>query len=113
MSGKPFRKGDLVVYRKTKHSPHPGPRAQNVIPATAGDDYAYLVDKYWIVADVTSDKKLVVKTRTGKTHTLEPDDPNLRHARIWERWFLGRRFPGTTSSTTAESASTSKKATER
>lgn len=88
-----FQPGDRVVYRKTKHSLHPGPRAQDVFPAPGGDDYSYSVDKYWTVTDLTDDDRVVVVTRRGKTHVLDKNDPNLRRARFWERWFLGGRFP--------------------
>lgn len=93
MSRKPFQPGDLVVYRKTKHSPHPGPRAEDVFPASGGDDYSYCVDKYWRVTALRDDDRVVVATRRGKTHVLSPEDPNLRRANVWERWFLGGRFP--------------------
>jgi hypothetical protein len=93
MFRRPFKPGDRVVYRKTKHSLHPGPRAQDVFPAPGGDDYSYCVDKYWTVTDRTEDDRIVVVTRRGKTHVLDKNDPNLRHARFWERWFLGNRFP--------------------
>lgn len=39
--------GDLVVYRKSKRSTAPGPRAKNIQPATHGEEYGYSVDKYW------------------------------------------------------------------
>lgn len=93
MFRKSFQPGDQVVYRKTKHSPLPGPRAENIIPADAGDDYAYCVDKYWTVKEISGEGELVVVTRRGKVHRLEVDDPNLRHANFWERWFLKARFP--------------------
>jgi hypothetical protein len=32
-----MQSGDWVIYRKTKFSTHPGPRAQNVLPAERGD----------------------------------------------------------------------------
>jgi hypothetical protein len=88
-----FQPGDRVVYRKTKHSLHPGPRAQDVFPAPGGDDYSYCVDKYWTVTNLADDDRIVVITRRGKTHVLDKNDPNLRFARFWERWFLGDRFP--------------------
>jgi len=88
-----FQPGDQVVYRKTKHSPRPGPRAEQIIPSQSGDDYAYCVDKYWVVKELADDDKLLVLTRRGKTHLLARDDPNLRHANFWERWFLSNRFP--------------------
>lgn len=93
MTFREFQPGDRVVYRKTKHSPQPGPRAEHIVPSQGGDDYAYCVDKYWLVKERTADEKIVVLTRRGKTHTLNADDPNLRHANLWERWFLGKRFP--------------------
>lgn len=34
-----------------------------------------------------------VRTRRGKRHVLRTDDPALRPARWWERWFWGNRFP--------------------
>ncbi|GAB4157226.1 MAG: hypothetical protein Tsb009_34250 [Planctomycetaceae bacterium] len=90
---KPFQVGDLVVYRKTKHSLHPGPRAEDIIPASSGDDYSYCVDKYWVVSGQASENEIIVRTRRGKTHILKSNDPNLRRANLWERWFLGNRFP--------------------
>lgn len=93
MFRKTFQPGDRIVYRKTKHSRQPGPRAEAIVPAQRGDDYAYCVDKYWIVRDLTDENQLRVITRTGKTHLLDSNDPNLRHANLWERWFLSERFP--------------------
>ena len=84
--------GDWVIYRKTKHSPVPGPRAENVLPARNGDDYCYTVDKFWVVTEVRSDQQLVLKTRRGKAHTVSPDDPNLRKANWWERRRYRNRF---------------------
>ena len=52
-----FKVGDCVVYRKTKHSTHPGPRARSINPNPNGDEYTYLVDKYWVVEDVLSDEQ--------------------------------------------------------
>lgn len=95
MFRKTFQPGDPVVYRKTKHSPLPGPRAEQIIPSRGGDDYAYCVDKYWTVRELTDENELLVVTRRGKTHLLSTDDPNLRHANLWERWFMGGRFPAT------------------
>jgi hypothetical protein len=110
MFRRPFQRGDRVVYRKTKHSLHPGPRAQDVFPAPGGDDYSYCVDKYWTVTDLTDDR-IVVITRRGKTHVLDKNDPNLRHARFWERWFLGDRFPE--ESVRSEETSSGSEATSR
>jgi hypothetical protein len=88
-----FTPGDFVVYRMQKHSVHPGPRAEDVHPAPQGEDYSYHVDKFWIVAAVRPDGKIVARTRRGKEHLLEPDDPLLRKAKWWERLLFRSRFP--------------------
>lgn len=87
-----FKVGDWVVYRVTKRSTNPGPRAQNIEPAPRGESYAYQVDKYWAVEAIDGDQ-VILRTRRGKTHTLGQSDPMLRHARWWEKQFLGYRFP--------------------
>lgn len=88
-----YKPGDWVIYRKTKFTPHPGPRAQDIHPAPGGDDYTYSVDKFWTVAEVLDDGRLVLKTRRGKTHTISPDDPLLRKAGFVERLLYRDRFP--------------------
>lgn len=100
VSGNGIRAGDWVIYRKTKFSTHPGPRAQNVLPAEHGDEYAYTVDKFWVVADVRPDGSLLIKTRRGKEHSVRPNDPNLRKANWWERWRYRSRFEGIVESMT-------------
>jgi hypothetical protein len=88
-----FRPGDPVIYRATKHSAHPGPRAQEVTAETYGEGYSYVVDKFWVVAETRPDGQVVLKTRRGKTHRLSADDPRLRPARWWERLWFRDRFP--------------------
>jgi len=88
-----FQPGDPVVYRKHKHSLHPGRRARDVSPAPYGDEYSYVVDKFWRVVAVLPDNMLIVRSRRGKEHTIAATDPALRRARWWERLFLRRRFP--------------------
>lgn len=85
--------GDLVVYRKSKRSTAPGPRAKNIQPASHGEDYGYSVDKYWRVAGVAEGGQVVVVTRRGKVHHLSPDDQCLRPAQWWERLFMSGKFP--------------------
>jgi hypothetical protein len=87
-----YHPGDWVIYRKTKFSTHPGPRAQNVNPATGGEQYAYTVDKFWVVKNVLADGNLLVNTRRGKSHRVNADDPDLHRARWWERILYRRRF---------------------
>ena len=69
-----YHRGDWVIYKKSKYSTQPGPRAKNVSPAQSGDKYAYTVDKFWVVADVLEDGRLVLRTRRGKEHTVGADD---------------------------------------
>lgn len=92
MAEQAFQTGDWVIYRKTKHSRHPGPRATNVVAASHGDEYSYTVDKFWIVANVNSDGTLLLRTRSGKQHTISSTDPSVRKANLWERWRYKDRF---------------------
>ncbi|MFV0445228.1 MAG: hypothetical protein ACK5Q5_16750 [Planctomycetaceae bacterium] len=80
------------MYRKTKHSEHPGPRASNVSPARHGDGYSYTVDKYWVVREVLSDGSIRLRTRRGKEHTVAQDDLCLRHANFIQRLLQRGRF---------------------
>jgi hypothetical protein len=88
-----YKTGDRVVYMATKHSTHPGPRAESVAPEPHGEGYSYNVKKYWLVMGVQSDGRLKVVTRRGKHRLLPTGDPRLRPARWWESLFLGSRFP--------------------
>ncbi|MEZ5941272.1 MAG: hypothetical protein R3C18_07770 [Planctomycetaceae bacterium] len=89
---KTFTPGDWVICRKTKHSTHPGPRAQQVAPASNGDQYSYTVDKFWVVTEVRDDGSVVLQTRRGKQHVMPADTPNLHVANFLERWWYGSRF---------------------
>lgn len=91
--GRTYHKGDRIIYRKSKMSEHPGPRAQQVYPSSHGEQYAYLVDKFWTVVDIREDGTLVVTTRKGKLHELQPEDPLLRKAGWKDCLLHGRRFP--------------------
>jgi hypothetical protein len=87
-----FKKGDWVVFRQSKYTAHPGPRAQDVQATEHGDCYNYFVDKYWIVDDILPDGGLRLRTRRGKTHIVRPDDTNLRLASLWDRLRHRTRF---------------------
>jgi len=87
-----YRPGDWVVFRKNKRSTAPGRRAQHISPSRFGEEYAYEVDKYWIVEHVDQ-RELIVRTRRGKRHIVDIADHRLRHARWWERLVLRDRFP--------------------
>ena len=97
MSGKRnFKTGDFVIYAMPKRSRQPGPRARSIHPAAMGDDYAYVVDKFWVVSEMIGDDQVLLKTRRGKTRIVQIEDPLLRKARWWERWRYKSRFPDTT-----------------
>lgn len=87
-----FQKGDWIVFRKTKFSEHPTPRAIEVTPSQQGDGYSYVVEKYWVVVDVLEDGDLVVCTRRGKRHSIKPDEYQVRKANLWDRFFRRERF---------------------
>ncbi|MDB4786695.1 hypothetical protein OAK91_00270 [Planctomycetaceae bacterium] len=84
--------GDWVIYRKQKRSSSPGPRAKSLHAAQSGEDYAYIVEKYWIVHEIGSDGILTLITRQGKQHIISRNDPRLRKPRLIERWFVANRF---------------------
>lgn len=88
-----YRPGDRVIYRLTKRSEAPGPRARDLRPAEGGDEYAYHVDKFWTVVETHDDGTVVIRTRRGKVRRLHSSDPRLRRAWWWERWFYADRFP--------------------
>jgi hypothetical protein len=87
-----WQPGDWVVYRKQKRSTAPGPRAEKIYPAPAGDMYSYVVEKYWTVKEVLTDGTMRLQTRRGKEHVISIDDPRLRRPRWWERLRLASRF---------------------
>lgn len=92
-ANRPFNIGDPVVFRMTKRSPAPGPRARAIEPEPGGEDYQYQVDKYWVVAQIQSDGKLVLRTRRGKSHILPADHPALRKPNLLEKLLNSSRFP--------------------
>jgi hypothetical protein len=85
--------GDLLIYRKTKVSPKPGPRARNVSPAAGGEQFQYEVEKFWAVRDVLKDGRVLAVTRTGKELYLTKEDERLRKARLLERLRYRGQFP--------------------
>lgn len=93
MGARKFQVGDPVIFRTSKFTSHPGPRAKHVTPAPRGEFYEYEVDKFWVVAEVRADGKLRLLTRRGKEHVVAPDDPRLRRAGWWERYWWRDKFP--------------------
>jgi hypothetical protein len=88
-----YEKGDLVIYHKPKISTHPGHRAEGIHPARYGDDYTYMVDKFWMVSRIIDKETIEVKTRTGKTHEVHVDDPHLRKAGVKDKVLHRGKFP--------------------
>ena len=92
MRRRTFHYGDWVVFRRTKFTTHPGPRAQAVEATENGDYYSYFIDKFWIVDEVLPDESVKLRTRRGKTHIVGMGDLSLRHATFWERLRYRARF---------------------
>ena len=88
-----FQPGDLVIYTLSKQSAHPGPRARSVHPAELGDDYSYIVDKFWMVAGIDAPDQVRLVTRKGKLRTVSASDPLLWKANWWQRFRYRTRFP--------------------
>jgi len=87
-----YHVGDYVVYAMPKRTSHPSPRAKGLEPEQRGEDYVYVVEKYWVVDAVQNDA-LVIRTRTGKHRRIDPNDPRLHKAHWWERLLHLNRFP--------------------
>ena len=87
-----YKPGDFVVYRKRKHTTHPGVRARSIEASPRGDYYTYFVDKFWIVGEVLANGRLSLRTRRGKTHTVSQKDANLRRPNLWDRIRYRSRF---------------------
>ena len=88
-----FAPGDPVFYFVTKDSERPGPRAVNVAPASQGDTYRYRVKKFWRVAKVLEDGRLLLYTRRGKQHVCPSTDRNLAKPSFFGRFWYRKRFP--------------------
>jgi hypothetical protein len=93
MATRGFKPGDPVIFRKTKISTCPGPRAISIHPQGRGETYTYQVDKFWVVDQPIDGEMLLVRTRRGKVHRIRADDPNLRRANLLEWWLYRDRFP--------------------
>lgn len=92
MSARTFSPGDWVIFRMTKFSQKPGPRAENINPAPQGDTYSYTVDKFWIVREVLDNGSLRLCTRRGKEHVVSPDDLRLKKPNLVQRFIYRSRF---------------------
>jgi hypothetical protein len=93
MAKRRFVPGEPVIFCKVKHGDNPGPRAHDISPARSGDSYAYVVDKFWVVVAILANGQLLLRTRRGKEHIVDANNPNLRRATWWERIRYRDRFP--------------------
>lgn len=87
-----YQPGDLIIYWMLKHSDHPTVNATDLEPEPKGEGYRYRVKKFWLVTAVDNES-VEVLTRRGKTRRIMRNDPQLRHAQWWERFFFSNRFP--------------------
>lgn len=88
-----YKSGDPVIYRVTKSSACPGPRAKDITPAEHGETYTYQVDKFWLIDQLLDGNRALIRTRRGKTRIVELSDVNLRPARWWELLLHRAQFP--------------------
>ncbi len=105
-----WKPGDWVVYRKSKVSTSPGPRATKVVASKKGDNYTYIVDKFWIVDELLPNGEIRVRTARGKIHVVRSDDPCLRRPSLLQRIAWRKRFH--LAETTLKSAATAGKPAE-
>ncbi len=87
-----WKSGDWAIYRKSKQGANPGRRAAQVIASPKGENYRYVVDKFWIVDEVLEDGRVRLVTARGKVHTIESNDPNLRRPGFLQRFLWRERF---------------------
>ena len=87
-----WAQGDWAVYRKSKVSKSPGPRAQSVVASEKGDSYTYIVDKFWVVEEVLPDRQLKMRTAGGKSRIVPEQDPSLRRPTLAQRLLWRSRF---------------------
>jgi hypothetical protein len=87
-----WKAGDWAVYRKSKRSTTPGPRATSVKACSKGENYTYIVDKFWIVDSMLPGDRLLLRTARGKTHVIDANDPNLRKPSWLRRLLWRERF---------------------
>lgn len=97
-----WKKGDWAVYRKSKRGVNPGRRAEQIMASPKGEMYGYVVDKFWVVDEVLADGKVRLVTARGKSHTIDAEDPNLRHPGLIRKLLWRQRFVQVEASRTIE-----------
>ncbi len=97
MATEEFRPGDWVIYKMQKESSSPGPRAKATTASPKGENYTYIVDKFWIVEAVEGDEYLL-RTRKGKQHRINKSDSRLRKPGWFQKLMYSSRFKAVESS---------------
>ena len=92
MKRRMFKPGDRIVVCRRKHKSNPSRRAEGIQPSANGDDYCYYVRKFWVVAEVLNDGRLLCRTPRGKKHVINADDPSIWHAGLLDRIIHRNRF---------------------
>jgi hypothetical protein len=87
-----YRTGDWVVYGERRFTTCPSRQAHDIDASENGDFYSYTIDKHWVVAEVRTDGKLLLRTKRGTSHVIDASDLKLRHATLWERIRYRNRF---------------------
>ncbi len=87
-----WKSGDWAVYRKSKTGSSPGRRASQVVASSKGENYRYVVDKFWVVDEVLADGRVRLVTARGKIHTISVEDPNLRRPGLIQKLLFRERF---------------------
>lgn len=91
MAAEELRPGDWVIYKMQKASSSPGPRAKATTASSKGENYTYIVDKFWIVEAVEGDEFLL-RTRKGKQHRINKSDSRLRKPSWFQKLMYSSRF---------------------
>lgn len=91
MAAEEFRPGDWVIYKMQKASSSPGPRAQATTASSKGENYTYIVDKFWVVEAVEGDEVLL-RTRKGKQHRINKGDSRMRRPSWLQKLMYSSRF---------------------
>ena len=86
-----FRPGDWVIYKMQKASSSPGPRAKATTASLKGENYTYIVDKFWVVETIERDE-VVLRTRKGKQHRIKKNDPRMRRPSWLQKLMYTSRF---------------------
>lgn len=81
-----FSRGDFVIYEEARRQPAS-------LSGLGGQVAVDIVEHYMTVCESSRRGTLVLQTHGGRIHVTQSDDPNIRRAPFWQRWFRRDRFP--------------------